>query len=48
MNDFNIDSDNSAGEKNQNYSGYQQRYGQYSFQFIDYNSNYNDDEGDEN
>ncbi|MFK7780156.1 MAG: prepilin-type N-terminal cleavage/methylation domain-containing protein [Candidatus Gracilibacteria bacterium] len=30
-----------------NYNSNQQRYGQYSFQFIDYNSNYDDDGGDE-
>ena len=30
------------------YSGKSQRYGQYSFQFIDYNSNFDSDGGDEN
>jgi hypothetical protein len=39
---------NENGQSDQDYEGFFQRYGQYSFQFIDYNSNYDADGGDEN
>ncbi|MBF0913783.1 prepilin-type N-terminal cleavage/methylation domain-containing protein [Candidatus Gracilibacteria bacterium] len=46
---LNIDSNIvKEGKKDRNYFGSPQRYGQYSFQFIDYNSNHDDDSGDEN
>ncbi|PZM85585.1 hypothetical protein DLH72_01940 [Candidatus Gracilibacteria bacterium] len=43
-NDKNTDS-NAIGGSSRNYSGVAQRYGEYSFQFIDYNSNYDNDGG---
>ncbi|NVP17868.1 prepilin-type N-terminal cleavage/methylation domain-containing protein [Candidatus Gracilibacteria bacterium] len=45
---FNTDRIVTAGANRfQNYSGQHQKYGQYSYQFIDYNSNFDSDLGDE-
>lgn len=52
LNDFNIAWNNleeiSSSQINANYVWSQQRYWEYSFQFIDYNSNADDDSWDEN
>lgn len=49
VSNFNTDRTSTTwANRNQNNTWRQQRYGQYSFQFIDYNSNYNSDFWDEN
>lgn len=46
-NSWNLNPEGDFFDKDIDFSWEQQRYGQYSFQFIDYNSNFDDDYGDE-